>query len=72
VDEDAGRAVVEDAPNLVRREARVDGDRDGAEVRCREDGLDIGAAVAEQDRDPVAALDARGAQYGREALGSIA
>ena len=71
MEEDAGRAVVEDALDLGRREARIDGYRDGAEARGREDGLDVGAAVAEQDRDPVAALDARVSQDGRAALGSI-
>ena len=71
MEEDAGRAVVEDALDLGRREARIDGYRDGAEARGREDGLDIGAAVAEQDRNPVAALDARVSQDGRAALGSI-
>ena len=71
MDENAWRAVVEDALNLGRRETRIDGYRDGAEARGREDRLDIGAAVPEQDRDPVAALDARVSQYGCAALGSI-
>ncbi len=59
VEQHARLGVVEDLAQLGWREARVDRQRDRADSRRREDGLEERGAIREHDRDTIAARDAR-------------
>jgi hypothetical protein len=67
VQQHAGLGVLDELAQLGRGEARVERERDRAEARRREDRLEEGAAVAEQDRHALAGPDPGRAQPARAA-----
>ena len=71
VHEQRGRAVGEQRAQLGRGEPRVDRHRDRADPRGREHELEIGAAVAEQQRHAVARADAARREQRRAAPGAL-
>ena len=58
VEESARPAVVDHVGDLAAREPEIDGQRDRADTRRGEYELEVGAAIAQQDADPVAGRDA--------------
>ena len=72
VDQYPRRAVLEHAADLPGREAGVDGDGDGAQLRRGEDHLEVGRAVPEDQGDPVAPGDAFRFQHRRAARDPLA
>ena len=69
--DDAGAAVLQDVLDVVGRQAVVDRDEHGPDLRNRVERLEMGVRVVRERRDAVARTDAEAPQERREAVATL-